>query len=82
VPRHHLAASSAYDRPYFVTESALHGVEYITERDNSKANSSYTLKHRMKRWGGGDLPLFADPMPEDPDLARRVDLWREPEDGA
>jgi site-specific DNA-methyltransferase (adenine-specific) len=47
-----------------------------------EAEYAADIKHRMKRWGGGDLPLFADPIPEDPDLARQVDLWREPESGA
>ncbi len=36
------------------------------------------IKHRMARWSGGDMPLFA-PVPAPPEDARIADLFREPE---
>ncbi len=36
------------------------------------------IRHRMARWSGGDMPLFA-PVPAPPEDARIADLFREPE---
>lgn len=36
------------------------------------------IRRRLAHIGGDDTPLFA-PVPEDPDLARQADLWREPD---
>ncbi len=36
------------------------------------------IRHRMARWSGGDMPLFA-PVPAPPEDARIEDLFREPE---
>ena len=47
------------------------------------AGHARDIEHRIKRWAGGDLPMFADaPVASDPEDDRIADLFASPDVGA